>query len=272
METLELTLSAPIVQACLGECDGPRLAAAVSRAGALGTLTLDAPSVEATAVRLRRLRALTTRPVLLALTVEWEREAVIELCLEQGFRHFQVLWWNGPRLIRRLQEAGGRVLWQVGTRRQADEALRYGADALIIQGTRAGGPVRSPHTLEELVPQLRQQVGESFPLIAGGGLATREDVERTRALGADAAYLGTRFLLTQEASAPRRDKLRLLRATAEQLILDTRLTGQWPCSPRRRLVGAHLPDRTSLFAGAGLSRMDDLPSATELVARLRPTV
>ncbi len=260
----------PIVQACLGVCDGPRLAGAVSRAGGMGTLTLYAPTVEATRVRLNRLYALTTRPVFLALTAEWEKEEVLDLCLERGFDHYQVFWWNGPRLIRRIHAGGGRVFWHVGTQGQIDEALSYGADGLILQSTEAGGAVRSPYTLDELVPTTRALVDESFPLIAGGGLATGDDVRKTLALGADAALLGTRFLLTREANAPYAHKRRLVQAQAQQLVLDTRLVGQWPCSPRRRLGGATYPDQPSFYAGNGLTRIHDLPSAAEVIRRLTP--
>ena len=268
MRSIRLPLSTPIVQAPLGVCDGPWLAGAVSRAGGLGTLTLSAPSLEATRVRLVRLRGYTTRPVLMALTAEWEKERVLELCLEHGFRHFQVFWWNGMRQVRRIHAGGGLSLWQVGTLDQVDEALSQGADALILQSTQAGGPVRSPHTLEELVPQVRALVGADFPVIAGGGLATKEDISRTLELGASAAFLGTRFLLTREASAPLAHKHRLLQAQTQQLTLDTRLVGQWPCSPRRRLGTATLPDVPSLYAGEGLSRIHGLPSAAEVVRRL----
>lgn len=267
---LDLNLTAPVVQAALGVCDGPRLAAAVSRAGGLGTLTLYAPSSEQLAVRLTRLRQATTRPVLLAFTAEWERDSVLDDCLEQGFRHFQVFWWNGPRLVRRIHRQGGIALWQVGTPGQAEEALAHGADGLIVQGTEAGGPVRSPFSLAELIPELRALVGEELPLIAGGGLATRADVQQTLTLGADAALLGTRFLLSREAASSLRHKRRLLHAQSTQLVLDTRLIGQWPCAPRRRLELMTEPDVPNLYAGKGLSRMQDIPSVAELVRRLAP--
>ena len=268
MKSIGLSLPMPLVQASLGACDGPWLAGEISRAGGLGTVTLHAPSLEATRVRLARLKKITRRSVLLAFTADWEKDRVLELCLEAGFAHYHVFWWNGPRLIRRIHAAGARALWQAGTPGQIDEALSSGADALILQGTQAGGQVRSSFTLEELVPWARARVGPDFPLIAGGGLATREDVVRTLALGADAALLGTRFLLTREANAPLAHKRRLLKAHAHQLTLDTRLVGQWPCSPRRRLVSANLPDSPSLYAGEVLSRIHDLPAAAELVRRL----
>lgn len=205
---------------------------------------------------------------MLAFTAEWEKEQVLDVCLEQGFSLFQIFWWNGPRLIRRIHAAGGTALWQVGTLGQVEEALNHGADGLILQGTHAGGPVRSPHELTTLLPEVREKVGDALPVIAGGGLASRDDIQQILALGADAALLGTRFLLTQESLAPMRHKRRLLHAASEQLQLDTRLVGQWPCSPRRRLVSTTLPDTPSLYAGDGLSRMHGLPTAAEVVRRL----
>jgi len=93
-----LSLRVPIVQAALGACDGVRLAAAVSRAGALGCLTVHGTDPRTLRRKLLRVRQLTKRPVLLAFTAQWERDAVLDTALSLGFRHFQVFWWNGPRL------------------------------------------------------------------------------------------------------------------------------------------------------------------------------
>ena len=265
-----LTLEKPIVQATLGPCDSPALAAAVSEAGGLGSLSLHAPAPDFTERRLHQLASLTTRPALLAFTGPWEPEAVLDHCLEQGFRHFHVFWWNAARLIPRIHAAGGFALQQVGTLQQAEEALDRGADGLIAQATDGGGPVRSPLALDTLAVVLRQKLGPHRPLIAGGGLATREDVEKTLALGADAALLGTRFLLSTQARAPLADKRRLLKATPEDLFLDTRLVGDWPCSPRRRLKTRSDLDKPSLYAGLGLGKINEILPAKEIVEQLSP--
>ena len=265
-----LRLERPIVQATIGACDSPKLAAAVSGAGGLGSLGLHAPSLELAEHRLCALPALTVRPVLLAFTGPWEPESILDLCLERGHRHFHVFWWNAARLIPRIHAAGGYALQQVGTLAQAGEALERGADGLIAQATGAGGPVRSPVPLDALVPQLREKLGPNFPLVAGGGLATRQGVEAVLALGADAALLGTRFLLSTEARAPLADKRRLIRASPNDLILDTRLVGDWPCSPRRRLKIRSGRDGASLYAGVGLGEINEILPAREIVERLAP--
>lgn len=265
-----LRLEKPIVQATLGYCDSPKLAATVSDAGGLGSLSLHAPPLDLAEESLTRLAALTPRPILLALTGPWEPESILDLCLERGFRYFHVFWWNAARLVPRIHAAGGFALQQVGTIPQAEEAIERGADGLIAQTTGAGGQVRSPVPLETLVPALRQRVGQNFPLVAGGGLATRQDVEAALALGADAALLGTRFLLSTEARAPLADKRRLLQASPEDLFLDTRLIGDWPCAPRRRLKTRSNRDEPSLYAGLGLGEIHEILPAREIMERLAP--
>jgi NAD(P)H-dependent flavin oxidoreductase YrpB (nitropropane dioxygenase family) len=259
----------PIVQATLGACDTPALAAAVSNAGGLGTLCLHAPTVAETRQRLKELDRLTKKPVLLAFTGQWEREEVLDACLELGHRHFHVFWWNAARLTRRIQAAGALAYQQIGTLPQLEEALGRGVNGLVLQGTRAGGPVRSPMQLCDLVPTARARF--SGPILAGGGLATRTDAHDVLTLGADAAFFGTRFLLSPEAAAPQEHKERLARASASDLFLDTRLIGDWPCAPRRRLpLPTNGHGTTSLEAGLGLDAITDIRPAAELVKMLNP--
>lgn len=266
-----IDLRVPVVQACLGPCDGPKLAAAVSRAGALGTLTIRSPEEVSHRRRLERLRRLTNLPVLLAFTAEYERETVLLDSLAAGHRHFQVFWWNGPRLARRIRAAGGTVFWQVGDLDQARDAINGGADILVAQGTAAGGPVRSPHPIRDLVEIIHDLSGATpLPIVAGGGFGDREDVAQALSWGASAALMGTRFLLTDESNAPLRDKKRLLRQSVADLVLDKRLIGDWPCAPRRHLSLPSDEDRSSLYAGRGLDRIKRILPAGEAVRLLLP--
>lgn len=267
-----LTLRCPVVQAPLGVCDGPRLAAAVSRAGALGCLTIHGGTEAQVRRRLIRLREGTKRPVLIAFTAQWQRDAILNACLELGFHHFLVFWWNGPRLTRAIHAMGGTVFWQVGTPAQGNEAVENGADILVAQGTDGGGPVRSPYALEELVTGLRALTNETIPLIAGGGLADAGDVASVLSWGASAALMGTRFLLSEEAQAAPGCKNRLARADADGLLLDPQIAGEWPCSPRRYLRTASGGDAPALFAGRGLSRINDIRPAAEIIRRLTPKI
>ncbi|MGC4047204.1 MAG: nitronate monooxygenase [Armatimonas sp.] len=266
---VEMPWTIPVVQATLGSCDSPALAAAVSEAGALGTLSFHALAPDEAVERLSKLASLTQKTVLIAFTGPWEQEEVLDACIEAGHRYFQVFWWNAPRLVPRIRAVGAFAIQQVGTLSQLNDALERDVDGIVAQGTRAGGPVRSPLSLGELISAVRTQFSGS--LIAGGGLATREDVHEVLALGADAALLGTRFLLSEEAIAPQEHKSALVAAHSMDLLLDTRLIGDWPCAPRRRLpLPGYDHGTSSLEAGLGLDQINDVLPAAELVRLLNP--
>ena len=259
-----------MIQAPLGVCDGPRLAAAVSRAGALGCLTVHEISEARLRRRLSRVRALTSRPVLIAFTAQWQRDNVLEICRDFGFRHFLVFWWNGPRLAPAIRAAGGTVFFQAGTPEQATEAIETCADVLVAQGTDAGGPVRSPYSRERLLEEFLFLSQGRLPVIAGGGLADARDVASVLAAGGAAALMGTRFLLSEEAQAPMLCKSRLRRATENDLLLDKRILGEWPCSPRRYVRTASENDTPALYAGRGLSRINNIAPVADIIRRLTP--
>ena len=263
-----LTLAVPVVQAPLGASDGPRLAAEVSRAGGLGCLSLFEHSPASAAGLIARIRRRTRRPFLVALTAQFEPEAVLDACVAAGARHFQVFWWNGPRLARRIREAGATVFWQVGTQEQAQDAARMGADVLVAQGTEAGGQVRGGVLLEDLIPLV--QKATELPVIAGGGLATRADVAQVIALGARAAMLGTRFVASVESRAQPVYKARLLRAGTDDLYLDTRVVGSWPCAPHRRIRTIHGDEGPAYYAGLGVGGIRTILPAARIVRSLAP--
>jgi nitronate monooxygenase len=261
-----IDLTVPVVQANLGPCDCPRLAAAVSEAGGLGTLSFYKPSVAEVESALIELRSLTQKPVLLSLLGDWENPGVLEKCFEYNIKHFQVQWWNGSRLVSALRKANVFIFWQVGSLQQATEALSHTPDAFILPGTEAGGPVRTSYPTATLLALMRAQYPDT-PLIAGGGLATPSDVCHILNLGATAALLGTRFLLSEEANATPEAKEQLRQATSEQLYLDTQLLGDWPCAPRRRLKNA--PDAPDYFAGMGIVQMPEILPAATIVESFR---
>jgi nitronate monooxygenase len=221
--------------------------------------------------QLQQVRQITSRPIILAFTAQWERDEILDYCLEIGQRFFQVFWWNAPRQIARIRHAGGVVLVQVGSASQAQEAVETGADVLVVQGTEAGGPVRSPYPLRQLITEVAMVTEEKVPIIAGGGLADARDVRDVLSWGASVAMLGTRFLLSEEAYASDRHKAMLRRAKTNQLLLDPRLVGDWPCAPRRRLMTLRNEDTPELFAGRGLSKIQEVLPVVEILRQLSPS-
>ena len=226
-----LGIEQPIVQAPIAEV--PRLAAAVSNAGALGTVTLTwSADVGAT---VRETAALTTRPFAGNLVLTEDRHRRLDEALEAGLRIISFLWGDPGAYIKRVHDAGGIVLHTVGNAEEARRAVGAGADVIVAQGVEAGGHVWGTVGTLPLVPAVVDAVAP-VPVIAAGGIGDARGVAAVLALGAQGAWLGTRFLMAEEMPI-HEDYRRALIAAAET---DARLFPNlyevgWPDSPHRAL-------------------------------------
>src|SRR4051812_27657843 len=187
-----LGLEHPIVQAGMGGgVARHELAATVSEAGGLGTIgLLPAPAL---ATELRAARERTTRPVAVNLLLPFARRDHWAVAARADV---VVTFWGRPR-----RRVPGTWLHQVGSVREALTAQRAGADGVIVQGVEAGGHVRGTHPGLVLLEQARRALPEDYPFLLAGGLVDATDVEEALAAGADAAVLGTRFLMSDESRA-----------------------------------------------------------------------
>src|SRR6202034_3183739 len=123
----------PIAQAPIAEV--PRLTAAVSNAGALGTITLTWSADVAATVR--ETAALTTRPFAGNLVLTEDRHRRLDQALEAGLRIVSFLWGDPSDYIKRVHDAGGVVLHTVGTAEEARRAVDSGGDVIVAQGWEA---------------------------------------------------------------------------------------------------------------------------------------
>jgi nitronate monooxygenase len=195
-----LSLELPIAQAGLGGgLAGADLAAAVSGAGALGTLgIMPAPRL---AGELARARSLAPgRPIAVNLLMPFVRPAHVDAVLD-GRADAAVLFFGfDPALVARLRQAGVVVLHQVGTVAQARRALADGADGLIAQGLEAGGHLLAEQDLRSFLAAALE-VADGRPVLAAGGIASSAGVRDALDAGASGVVCGTRFLLTRECRA-----------------------------------------------------------------------
>jgi NAD(P)H-dependent flavin oxidoreductase YrpB (nitropropane dioxygenase family) len=137
-----------------------------------------------------------------------------------------VTFWGRPR-----RRTGNAWLHQCGSVREALAAQRAGADGVIVQGVETGGHVRGTHPALALLEQARTALPAGYPILLAGGLADAGDVERALAAGADAAVLGTRFLLSDESRAHPAYKRRV--AGAGETLLTELFGLGWPSAPHR---------------------------------------
>jgi len=213
--------------------DITRLAAAVSNAGALGMVTLTW-SADAGAV-VRETAALTSRPFggNFVLTSDHHRD--LDQALEAGLKIVSFMWGDPSSYIKAVHDAGGIVLHTVGSAKEARQAVASGADVIVAQGWEAGGHVWGKVATLPLVPAVVDAVAP-VPVIAAGGIGDARGVAAVLALGAQAAWLGTRFLLAEEMPIHEDYRRRLIAAdeTDPQWYPNLYDVG-WPDSPHRAL-------------------------------------
>jgi nitronate monooxygenase len=226
-----LGIEQPIVQAPMAAI--PALAAAVSNAGALGMVTLTW-SADAGAV-IRETAALTARPFGGNLVLTEDHHRRLDQALEAGLRIVSFMWGDPSDYIESVHDAGGIVMLTVGSAAEARRAVASGVDVIVAQGWEAGGHVWSTVATLPLVPAVVDAVAP-VPVIAAGGIGDARGVAAVLALGAQAAWLGTRFLLAEEMPV-HEDYRRALMAAAEtdpQWYPNLYDVG-WPDSPHRAL-------------------------------------
>ncbi len=189
----------------------PGLAAAVSKAGALGMVTLTW-SDDAGAV-VRETAARTTRPFGGNFILTSDHHRRLDQALEAGLRIVSFMWGDPSGYIKPVHEAGGVVMHTVGSAEEARRAVASGVDVVVAQGWEAGGHVWGGVATLPLVPAVVDAVAP-VPVIAAGGIGDARGVAAVLALGAQAAWLGTRFLLAAEMPI-HEDYRRALIAAAE---------------------------------------------------------
>jgi nitronate monooxygenase len=226
-----LGIERPIVLAPLSA--DPRLPAAVSNAGGLGSLGLswsdDAGDV------VRETAALTDRPFSGNFVLTSDQRRRVDQALSAGLRAVSFIWGDPRSYVDPVHDAGGLVMHTVGSAEEARRAVGYGADIIVAQGWEAGGHVWGGVATLPLVPAVVDAVAP-VPVIAAGGIGDARGVAAVLALGAQAALLGTRFLLADEMPIHEEYRRRLIAAaeTDAEWYPNLYEVG-WPDSPHRAI-------------------------------------
>jgi nitronate monooxygenase len=216
-----LGVELPIVQAGMGGgVAGRALVAAVAEAGGLGTLGFLPPGV--LAEELRATRALTGRTVAVNLLLPFARREHWQVAERADA---VVTFWGRPR-----RRTARTWLHQCGSVAEARAAHAAGADGVIVQGVEAGGHVRGREAALELLARVRAALPRAYPVLVAGGIADAADVRRALDAGADAAVLGTRFVMSEESGARLAYKQRLLES--RETVLTELFGVGWPAPHR----------------------------------------
>jgi nitronate monooxygenase len=190
-------------------------------------------------------------------------------------------------MIDAVHSYGGIVLHDVINLRHAQKALEAGVDGLILVAAGAGGHAGTTSPFA-LVGEVRKIF--DGPIVLSGSIANGGSILAAQAMGADLAYMGTRFIATKEAHALESYKQAIVDASAADIIYTNLFTGVHGNYIRESIVAAGLDpddlpqsDKTAMNfadpkakawkdiwgAGQGVGLMEDVPSVADLVARLK---
>jgi len=218
-----LGIDYPIIQAGMSwASSNVALPAAVSNAGGLGILAAGPMRPDDLRSALRQLRNATDRPW--GVNVPLYRKGVQEILdIVAEARPAVIIASQGAPgdHLKRFHDLGSLWLHVTAFAKHAEKAAGQGVDGVIVVGTEAGG--HPPDNGVSTLVAVRQILGlVDCPVVAGGGVADGHGVAALLALGAEAVQLGTRFLMTREASVHDNYK----HAVAKADIADTVLAGR----------------------------------------------
>jgi len=218
-----LGIEYPIIQGGMAWVATHELAAAVSEAGGLGIIAAGNAPKEVIRDEIRAVKKLTNKPfgVNIMLLSPFVDE-VVDTVLEEGVPVVTTGAGNPGKYLERFKERNIKVIPVVPSVALAKRMEKEGVDAVIVEGTEAGGHIGELTTFA-LVPQVVDAV--SLPVIAAGGIADARGFVAAFALGAEGVQMGTRFVLSTEAKVHENYKNLLLKAKDRDAIVTGRTTG-----------------------------------------------
>ncbi|WP_375482643.1 NAD(P)H-dependent flavin oxidoreductase [uncultured Jatrophihabitans sp.] len=302
--TIRDRLTLPAVCAPMYTVTGPELVHAACAAGVLGVLPfsnagdentfeqwlteIDDALTELQEAEPRRRVAPTGVNLRMQLPAE-VIERTLALCARRGVRVIITAGGDPADMAARVHEHGLEIWHDVTSLRFAEKAIAAGVDGLTCIGAGGGGH-SGPIGHLVLVPRIRAMFDGTITM--AGSVSTGAAIRAAEILGADLAYMGTRFIATEESRASADYKRLILEGTSSDLRFTADIAGvpaNWMVESMR-LAGldpqalptptgsgrsyGHLPDtarpwKTVWSAGQGIDLIDDLPTVADLVARLR---
>ena len=212
------------------------LVSAISNAGGFGVLACGSMGPDLLEAEIKATQTLTVRPFGVNLiTMHPQLDALIEVCGRSNVGHVVLAGGlpNGSS-ISRLKELGAKVICFAPTAVFAKKLVRMGVDAIVIEGTEAGGhigPVSTSVLAQEILPVIRD-----VPVFVAGGIGRGEVVASYLELGASGVQLGTRFVCATECIAHANFKQAFIRANARDAVPSVQVDPSFPVIPVRALA------------------------------------
>ncbi|WP_057940857.1 enoyl-[acyl-carrier-protein] reductase FabK [Acetomicrobium hydrogeniformans] len=218
-----LGLEYPIFQGGMAWVANADLAAAVSNGGGLGVIAAGNMPPELLDREIKRAKSMTDRPFAVnIMLMSPTAEAAIEVVAENRVPVVTTGAGSPGKVIERLKPLGTIIIPVIASVAHAKRVEKQGADAVVAEGTEAGGHIGELTTMV-LVPQVADAV--SIPVVAAGGIADGRGVVAAFALGAEGVQVGTRFVCAVESPAHEAYKRMIIEATDRSTVVTGRTTG-----------------------------------------------
>ena len=225
----------PIMCGAMTWVSDPALVAAVCEAGGFGCLAGGNTPVEILREQVEEVRRLTDRPFALNLVTiapAYRDQLALAGELDLPYVIFAGSFPRGPE-VARAKETGAKVLAFASTLSIARRMLRYGVDALILEGMEAGGHVGHV-SLMVLLQQVLFEVTE-VPVFVAGGIGTGRMCAHLLLMGAAGVQLGTRFAMAKESCAHPDFKAAFIKAQARDAVSTPQFDSRLPVVAVRAL-------------------------------------
>lgn len=209
----------PIISAPMAGSSGGALAAAVSAAGGLGMIGGSFQSAEWLVEQIAFVRRQTDKPFGVGfVTSSPDTAALMDVALEHRVPVFSHAFADPTEYIAMARELGLKTMVQVQSVAQARAAAQAGADVIAAQGVEAGGHTGTISSTLPLVPAVIDVVGD-IPVVAAGGIGDGRGLAAVLMLGAEGAWMGTRFVASLESISSDVDKQQITEHSGDDFIL-----------------------------------------------------
>ena len=218
-----LGIEYPIIQGGMAWVATAELAAAVSNGGGLGLIAAGGAPADVVRAQIRKCRELTDKPFgVNVMLMSPFAEDVMQVVIEEKPAVVATGAGNPGKYMEALKEAGIKILPVIASVAMAQKVEKQGADAVIAEGTEAGGHIGEITTMC-LTPQIVDAV--NIPVVCAGGIADVRGAVAAFALGADGIQVGTKFICSTECIAHDNYKQAVIKAKDRDAVVTGRSTG-----------------------------------------------
>lgn len=229
-----LNIKYSLIQGGMANIATGEFAASVSNAGALGLIGAGGMDTATLKTNIEICRSLTDKPFgVNIMLMNPHAKEMAQLVIDERVPVITTGAGNPSQYIEAWKAAGIVVLPVVPSVALAKRVERSGADALIVEGTEAGGHIGELTTMA-LVPQVVEAV--SIPVIAAGGIASGKQMLAAFALGACGVQVGTCLLASEECPIHQNYKEAIIKAKDTETIVSGRINGAPVRSLKNKMV------------------------------------